>query len=618
MKQFFKMLLASCLGVVVAGIIVLFVFFSMLGGLVSSVSDAFGSKDTATTKTKKISSGSVLMLDLSGMINDTKTGDFYSDLPFGKGDKKQKNFPLHEIIKAINIATEDPKIEAIVLKLERAGMGFATAQELREHLDNFRKSGKEIFAYAERYGYGNYYVSSVADKVYLNPYGMINISGLSSTTLFYSGILKKVGVEMQVFKVGTFKGAVEPYINSKLSDANKMQIQTYLDGLWSSTKADIAQSRNIHPDSIQAFADRGGLFNTPQEALRLQFVDSLLYGADFDEVIAQNLVGDREAEIDYLSVGDVLASSRKGIRKMGDVVVLFAEGAIVDKDLVDVPFPTMSEEATINRDLIKQLRDVADDESVKAVVLRVNSPGGDAFLSELIHHEVKRLKEKKPIVVSMGNYAASGGYYISCEASKIYADPYTLTGSIGIFGLFPNFTGLAQKLDLSYDTVKTAQLADFGTPYRPMTDKEKAVMQGYIEKGYDTFITRVADGRGMTKAQVDSVGQGRVWLGQKALEIGLVDELGDLTDAVTEAARLAGLSSDYSVGYNKKEVNWFEDLLGLSMVEIKSLVNFNFILSPEEQELRKHIERLRSRTGIMALPPYDLEAVTPDMGKVEY
>ncbi|VEJ04428.1 Protease 4 [Porphyromonas cangingivalis] len=278
----------------------------------------------------------------------------------------------------------------------------------------------------------------------------------------------------------------------------------------------------------------------------------------------------------------------------------------------------MSEEATINRDLIKQLRDVADDESVKAVVLRVNSPGGDAFLSELIHHEVKRLKEKKPIVVSMGNYAASGGYYISCEASKIYADPYTLTGSIGIFGLFPNFTGLAQKLDLSYDTVKTAQLADFGTPYRPMTDKEKAVMQGYIEKGYDTFITRVADGRGMTKAQVDSVGQGRVWLGQKALEIGLVDELGDLTDAVTEAARLAGLSSDYSVGYNKKEVNWFEDLLGLSMVEIKSLVNFNFILSPEEQELRKHIERLRSRTGIMALPPYDLEAVTPDMGKVEY
>ncbi|VEJ04429.1 Protease 4 [Porphyromonas cangingivalis] len=251
------MLLASCLGVVVAGIIVLFVFFSMLGGLVSSVSDAFGSKDTATTKAKKISSGSVLMLDLSGMINDTKTGDFYSDLPFGKGDKKQKNFPLHEIIKAINIATEDPKIEAIVLKLERAGMGFATAQELREHLDNFRKSGKEIFAYAERYGYGNYYVSSVADKVYLNPYGMINISGLSSTTLFYSGILKKLGVEMQVFKVGTFKGAVEPYINSKLSDANKMQIQTYLDGLWSSTKADIAQSRNIHPDSIQAFADRG-------------------------------------------------------------------------------------------------------------------------------------------------------------------------------------------------------------------------------------------------------------------------------------------------------------------------------------------------------------------------
>lgn len=618
MKQFFKMLLASCLGVVIAGIIVSILFFSMLGSFVSSMSDMFGSSEQPAVKAKKIPDSSVLMLDLSGEIKDIKSPDFYNDLPFGGGDKKTKNFPLHEVIKAINIATEDPKIEAIVLKLEHASMGFATAQEIREHLDNFRKSGKPVYAYADRYGYGNYYVSSVADRLYLNPYGAINISGLSATTLFYTGILKKIGVEMQIFKVGTFKGAVEPFMNTKLSDANKMQIRTYLDGLWTSTKDAIAESRNIAPDSIQAFADRGGLFNTPEEALRIQLADSLLYGSDLNEVIAQHILGDKEAKVDYLSVSDVLASAKHTRKKTGDVVVLFAEGAIADKENKAMPFPAMGEEAVINRDLIKELRKVADDDDVKAVVLRVNSPGGDAFLSELIHHEVKRLKGKKPIVVSMGNYAASGGYYISCEASKIYADPYTLTGSIGIFGLFPNFTGLAQKLDLSHDNVKTAQLADFGNFYRPMTPQEKSVMQGYIERGYDTFITRVADGRGMTKAQVDSVGQGRVWLGQAAVELGLVDALGDLTDAITEAARLADLGDNYTVGYNKKETNWFEELFNLSATDVKSLLNFNIVLSPEEQELRKHIERLRTRTGIMALPPYDLEVVTPDMGKIEY
>ncbi|MDO4771267.1 signal peptide peptidase SppA [Porphyromonas sp.] len=614
MKQFIKMIAASCLGVVVASVIVFFLFFTMLGSFISSITASFSSPD-APAKVKKISEGSVLLLDLSGNINDRKTSDFYSD--FSLKSSKDKNYPLHEIIKSIEIATKDPKVEAIILKLEKSSMGFATAQELRKHLDNFRKSGKPIYSYSDRYDFGNYYVSSVADKVYMNPYGFLNISGLSSTTIFYPGILKKVGVEMQVFKVGTFKGAVEPFVNTKLSEANKMQIQTYLDGLWNSTKEDIATSRGILSDSIQAYANRGGLFNEASEAIRLRLVDSLMYGADFKEVIAMNVLGDKKAEVEYLSVAEVIASEKKALRAKGDVAVIFAEGAIAD--VSDNSLPGFgSGEKVINRALISQLREVADDDDVKAVVLRVNSPGGDAFLSELIHHEVKKLKEKKPIVVSMGNYAASGGYYISCEASKIYADPFTLTGSIGIFGMFPNFTGLAQKLDVTHETVKTAQLADFGEAYRPMTAQEKEVLQDYIERGYDTFITRVAEGRGMTKAQVDSVGQGRVWLGMNAVSLGLVDQLGNLADAISEAARLADLGSDYTVGFDKKQTKWFEELLNLSMSDVKGMINYSFILSPEEQLIRKHVQRIRNRTGIMALPPYDIEAITPDMGKVEY
>lgn len=618
MKQFVKMLFASCLGVAIAGLLLLFFFFSMLGSLVTSVSKQFGDSKTETAKVKKYSDRNVLLLDLSGTIGDTKDSDFYGNFPFGDDEDKAQSYALNDIIKAIKIATEDPEVDAIVLKLENAGMGYATAQELRNHLENFKASGKEILAYAERYGYNNYYVSSVADKIYLNPYGVVSVSGMSSTTLFYPGILKKVGVEMMVFKVGTFKGAVEPFTNTKLSDANRMQIQAFLDGIWQSTKAEIAESRQIHPDTIQMFADKGGFLNPADEALRISLVDSLIYGADFKEVVANQLYNDAEADVEYLSVSEVLAMQKKAKKGKGDVLVLFAEGDISDLASRGLPIPSMNSGKSINRTLIKKLRDAADNDDVKAVVLRVNSPGGDAFLSELIHHEVKRLKAKKPIVVSMGNLAASGGYYISCEASKIFAMPYTLTGSIGIYGLFPNFSGLAQKLDLTYDTVKTAQLADFGTPYRPLTAEEKEAMQRNIERGYDTFITRVAEGRSMTKAQVDSVGQGRVWLGATALEIGLVDALGDLSEAITEAARLADLGSDYSVSYEKKENNWLSDFLNLSMADIKGLIHYSFVLSPEEQLLRKHINKLRSRTGVMALPPYDLEACTPEVGQLRY
>ncbi len=602
------MIFASCLGTIIASMIAFFLFFSMMGAFITSITNSF--KPEKTQKTTKLAQGSVLMLDLSGGINDKASNSPFEAFPFNNETEKKK-YTLSEINDAINIAAENANVEAIVLKLERASMGFAGARELRDALQRFKESGKKVYAYAERYGLGSYLVSSVADEVYMNPQGCVDISGLSSTTLFYTGVMKKFGVEMQVFKVGTFKGAVEPFTESKLSEANRLQIQTFLDGLWNGTKDVITSSRGISADSLQVFANGIGAFSPTEVVTRMNLVDSLFFGTELDDVIALKVTGDKEAEIKYLTVSDVLASD-KSRSSGGEVAVLFAEGAISDVSPRNNPFGIMNQENVINRDLIDQLRKVADDDQVKAVVLRVNSPGGDAFLSELIHHEVKRIKEKKPIVVSMGNYAASGGYYISCEASKIIASPFTLTGSIGIFGMFPNYAGLANKLDLTYETVKTAELADIGNQYRPMSEKEKVALQEHIERGYDLFLTRVAEGRGMTKAQVDSVGQGRVWLGTAALELGLVDGLGGLYDAIDEAARLADLD-DYKVRYDIEDLSWFDKLLKMSSSEISAMINAKFFMTPEGQMLRKHLVEIHRRSGIVALPPYNIEAVTPDM-----
>ncbi len=607
------MIFASCLGTIIASMIAFFLFFSMMGAFITSITNSF--KSEKTQKTAKLAQGSVLMLDLSGGINDKASNNPFETFPFNKETEKKK-YTLSEINDAINIAAENANVEAIVLKLEKAWMGFAGAHELRDALQRFKDSGKKVYAYAERYGLGSYLVSSVADEVYMNPQGSVDISGLSSTTLFYTGVMKKFGVEMQVFKVGTFKGAVEPFTESKLSEANRLQIQTVLDGLWNGTKDEIASSRVISADSLQVFANGIGAFSPAEVVTRMNLVDSLFFGTELDDVIALKVTGDKEAEIKYLTVSDVLASY-KSRSSGGEVAVLFAEGAISDVSPGNNPFGIMNQESVINRDLIDQLRKVADDDQVKAVVLRVNSPGGDAFLSELIHHEVTRIKEKKPIVVSMGNSAASGGYYISCGASKIIASPFTLTGSIGIFGMFPNYAGLANKLDLTYETVKTAELADIGNQYRPMSEKEKTALQGHIERGYDLFLSRVAEGRGMTKAQADSVGQGRVWLGSAALELGLVDGLGGLYDAIDEAARLADLD-DYKVRYDIEDLSWFDKLLKMSSSEIGAMINTKFFMSPEEQMLRKHLVEIHRRSGIVALPPYNIEAVTPDMVRAQH
>lgn len=598
MKQFFKMVFASCLGVILASGVVIILFFAIMGAFVNSVAKAFSSPNE---KVVTLNSPKYLVIAPNGSINDSSSSSIFDELDLSSSNKKQ--YTLSDITRAIDYAKEEANIKGIILQLSDCSMGFAAAQEIRHHLQDYKdETGLPIYAYADMYGLGNYTISSLANKVYVNPKGGVMLQGLASNTLFYSGPLKKLGIEMDVFKVGTFKGAVEPYTQRQLSDANRLQIQTYLDGLWGSSLSAISESRNIAIEDIQSFADESGVFGSPERALATGLVDSLAYITDLEDMLAAQLNKDELSDA-TISIDEVLKIKRKA--KKGDkVAIIFAEGSIVEGEDDDYG---MNRSAVINRGLIQELRKVAADDDIKSVVLRVNSGGGSAFISELIDHEVQMLKKKKPIVVSMGDYAASGGYYISCHASKIFANPNTLTGSIGIFGMFPNATGLAKKIDLTHEVVKTAAMADLGDLLRPKTEQEKAMIQNYIEEGYDLFLSRVADGRNMSKASVDSIAQGRVWLGSKAFELGLVDQLGGLDDAVVEAARLAGLEN-YRVVYKTDKKSVFERLFN-NLFDTAANAYVKVKYTPEERLTYLYFDQLKRRTGIQAVAPYDLEAV---------
>lgn len=604
MKDFFKMTFASCLGVILASGVVLILFFTFLTATVSGIASSLQGEPKSKPA---LNNGSVLLLDMEGPLSDQYVVDYF-DFLANKGN--QTNFALPQILRAIEGAKENPKIEAIVLRLEKCQMGFATAHQLRSALEEFKQSGKKIYAYSDMYyGYGNYYVSSLADKIYASPKATLGITGLSSTVLFQRGFLEKLGVKMEVYKVGTFKGAVEPYVLDKLSDANRMQIQTYLDGLWEGTMAQIATNRNISTGTIQAYADSAVFMKGIENALERGLIDSLVYDTDIDRVLARDILGDENADLNTLRVNELLRHEKNG--GGGNVAILYAEGNIVDTEPEDNPFAMADNQ--IDPRIARQLAELADDDDVDAVVFRINSGGGSARMSELIAREVVKLKERKPIVVSMGDYAASGGYYIASNADKILADPYTLTGSIGIFGLIPNFTGTANKLALTHDTVKTAEMADLLDPLRPSTPQEKAVMQEMIEEGYDEFLTRVSEGRGMTKSQVDSVAQGRVWLGSAALDLGLVDQLGGLQDAVVEAARLAELD-EYRVTDYTVAKSWSEMFFGINLSEtIKTLT-----LSPEEKVMKAVNQMTKNMSGIQAVPPYPLTNIQMDAPRTVY
>lgn len=539
MKDFIKYTLATVCGIFLTGIVFfLLTLFTLVGVLASGSS------------TPPIEKGSALRLTLNGeLIEDVK------DDPLGDllGDNYRK-IGLRTILDAIDAAKNDPNVTGIYIE---AGTLSASApamtRDIRQALADFKKSGKFIIAYGDSYTQSTYYICSVADRILLNPKGQIDWHGLASQPIFYKDLLEKIGVRMQVFKVGTYKSAVEPFTQTEMSEANRAQITSYLGDIWQTMLTDVATSRHLRSDRLNALADSLTFFMPAENMVESGLADTLCYMDGVAEILRQKM-GCTKDVLPLVSIKEMAAGITPDTS--GEkIAVYYAFGDIVDsrmdwsENVIDA--------TTMTRDL-KRLR---EDKSVKAVVIRINSGGGSAFASEQIWHEVKLLNQAKPVVVSMGGMAASGAYYLSCGAGYIMAEPTTLTGSIGIFGLIPDCSELlTKKLGLHFDAVTTNEHADFGTPSRPFNATESRMMQGYIERGYHLFTTRVAEGRKMSPEQVEALAEGRVWTGKQALENGLVDANGNLQDAIGKAASMAGLDTYYTVAHPTPKP-WYENLL---------------------------------------------------------
>lgn len=597
MKSFFKTFLAALLALVAGSGCIMIFFFVGVAGLIGSLS-SLGDSNAVPVN---IEQHTVLKVDVAQLH------DVVSVNPFDSFSSSTATQPvsLSQAIRAIADAKNNPNIEALYLNVEGVDAGMASVDELRLALQDFKASHKPIIAYGDSYSQKAYYLASVANQIYLNPLGSIELIGIASGEMMYKDALDKVGIKMEVFKVGTFKSAVEPYILNKISDANKLQKQEYIDGLWSSILQGVSTERKINADSLNAEVNKGLAFVNSDKYVQTKLVDKLLYRDQIDSVFAAQLKV-KKSELKMVNLSTLAAQQTDDIEvKDGVVQVIYAEGEITQANIS----PFAAGASTIGAGLGDRLREAAEDDDVKAVVLRMNSPGGDAFLSEQLWHAVKQLRSKKPVVVSMGDYAASGGYYISSAANRIVAQPNTLTGSIGIFGLFPNFSELVQKVGVNVEVVKTNDFADLtiSMPYKPLTNEQRALIQRHVERGYDIFLSRVAEGRHMTKAQVDSVGQGRVWLGRKAQTLGLVDKLGGLDVAIQEAASLAKLS-DYSVDYGVTRVNVWEELFKSTSPSNEFIARLrSAFLTDEERKAIRIMQGVTRYSGIQARLPYDFE-----------
>ena len=584
MKQFFKMMFASVLGVIV-GVTVLVVVGVMMGvGLLTM------STSSSTYVPQK---QTILKLSLSGALKDHATEN---PLASFMGDDLQV-LSLSDVLDAIQVAKENPHVAGIYLKAGYFSAGGASLLEIRRALIDFKQSGKFIVAYADNYTQGTYFVCATADKVFLNPQGALGIQGLALETTFYKGLLKKAGVEMQVFKVGTYKGAVEPYLLDHLSDANREQMTAYLSSTWNVLRAGIAESRNLQPAVIDRFANEGLSFADAEEAVKMGFVDELRYAPEVETYLKEK-VGMSDEKLRLATCQQIASLKPAPSNAKERIAVMYAEGEIMP-EAADQQYNMAS---LITEKMARELIKLKEDKEVKAVVIRVNSPGGSAYVSDQIWKQVKALKEEKPVVVSMGNVAASGGYYISCAANQIVAEPNTLTGSIGVFGMFPNMTGLFEKLDVTSDVVKTHAFTDLGNIARPMTADEKVLVQGAIERNYRTFLARCAEGRGMSVEAIDAIGQGRVWTGEQALANGLVDRLGDLDTAIQVAADLADLS-EYSIQSVSSSKHWWDKLLEepLSGMRISLM---QWLLGDDYAQIQL-LRQVRDAQGIWARLPFD-------------
>ncbi len=542
MKDFLKFTLATISGLIVTSVILFFISIVVFFSIASS-----------SESETEVSKNSVMMLDLKGTLEERSQNNPFDILM--KDDNAK--IGLDDVLSSIQKAKENDNIKGIYIQAGSFAGGYASMEEIRKALLDFKKSGKFIVAYGDQYSQRLYYLASVADKVILNPKGAIGWMGLASNPIFFKDLLSKIGVEMQVFRVGTYKSAVEPFICNEMSAANREQITTLLGSNWGQILSDISASRHISTDSLNAYADRMLLFYPAEESVKCGLADTLMYKNDIRDYLKKIAGLNKKDKMPILGLKDMVNVKKNTPKdKSGNIIAVYYAYGEIDGGSSSDGF----DDGINSEKVIRDLRKLKDDDDVKAVVLRVNSPGGSAYGSEQIWYAVKELKAKKPVIVSMGDYAASGGYYISCEADSIVAEPTTLTGSIGIFGMIPNVKGLTDKLGLSFDAVKTNTYSDFGMMGRPMNNGEKSLMQMTINRGYETFVGRCAEGRGMSTDAIKKIAEGRVWTGATAKKLGLVDVLGGLDKAVDIAIYKANVKAYTVMSYPEKE-SFFTKLL---------------------------------------------------------
>lgn len=542
MKSFFKTVLAVIVGMVVSSIFMGFIGMAIIGSLL-----AIG------PEVPPVQPGTVLHLKLVGQIEERA-----ADNPLGilLGTTATDVQGLDDILTAINEAERNDDVRGIYIEAGILSADMATLEEVRKAISDFRKTGKFVVAYAENYSQGAYYVASAADSVFIEPTGMLDWHGIASQPIFYAELLEKVGVKMQVFRVGTYKSYVEPYTRTEMSEANREQIAAFIGDIWQVVCRDVAQSRHVSLDSLNAYADHYMPFAETADYVKAGLVDRTVRLDEMRQVLADVMNDERPTLMSPADMAANAANHSEGGGE-GEVAIYYAYGDIVGSEAG----VTNGQGYIVGTRVVEDLDALMNDDEVKAVVIRINSGGGSAFASEQMWQAVRRLREKKPVVVSMGGMAASGGYYMACAADYIVADPTTLTGSIGIFGMVPDMTGLlTDKLGLHFDVVKTNEASDFGALGRPLNAQECRAMQAYVERGYRLFINRVAEGRHMPADSVATIAEGRVWTGRQALQRKLVDRLGTLRDAVNEAARRAGISDYTAVAY-PEPTDWFETLL---------------------------------------------------------
>ncbi|NDV78457.1 signal peptide peptidase SppA [Dysgonomonas sp. 511] len=579
---FLKSLLASILGCFIVLGLFFLVFFLSLAALSFSSDEKYSLRDNT-----------VFTLKLEGELVDRVQES--NPLLALLGDNSEVQMGLDDVLSSIKKAKENDKIKGIYINAGMFYAPYASLKEIRDQLIDFKESGKFIISYSDTYTQGCYYLSSVADKVIINPQGHLDIHGFAAQPMFYKGLLEKVGIEMQIFKVGTFKSAVEPFMLDKMSDANREQVSSYLNSMWSVFTGEVSEARGISVDKINQMTDSLITFKSGEELVKAGLADTLLYETGVKEYLKTLLKVEDEEDVRQASLKNMTTVPCAKESKSKDIIaVLYAEGGISDGS---------GKEGITDKRFVKEIEKLRNNDDVKAVVFRVNSPGGSAYASEQIWKAITDLKAEKPVVVSMGNYAASGGYYISCSASKIIAQPNTLTGSIGIFGMFPNVEGLTKKLGLTTDVVTTNKYADFGDVFRPMRTDEKAILQGYIERGYDLFLTRCSEGRGIDKAALDSIAQGRVWTGEQALKIGLVDALGGMDMAIEEAAKLANLE-DYKLDSFPRKTDFFESFMSNQKEELATKALKEYLGS--DYLMFKTLKEIKEQNFIQARMPYDI------------